>query len=116
MSAGFYKYIIALIAAGIFFLAVIVYLCSAIKARRLENLRAMKQYELYSDPNLVKMDYDMAYFDEAAQAKINSRMDGEMQVSIDDLLKSKEVADNNFTPFARIEDEEIEEITGNYKP
>lgn len=111
-----YRYIVALITACIFFLAFVVYLCSTLKNKRLEKLRAIKQFEVYSDPNLVKMDYDMVYYDDATLAKIRSRQDGEMQVSIDDLLNVKEAATNNFTPFARIEDEEIEEITGNYRP
>lgn len=111
-----YRYIIALITACIFFLAIVVYFCSAMRNRKLEKTRKMRQYEIYSDPDLVKMDYDLSYYNEATEARIKNRVDVEMQVSIDDLLNAKEAANNNFTPFARIEDEEIEEITGHYKP
>ncbi len=88
--------------ALLFVIGLLVMLYNNTKSRELNK----KITQMYNDPNLAKMEYDFAaYDDETARMVSVSRMEG--QITIDDVL-----IDGTASPV----DEGIEEITGNYKP
>ncbi len=112
-----------MISAGGLFAALLfayfIYYCSKRKARR------RKEYELsvaYSDENLTKMEYDLAFYDEETH-KLLRQAEPASQVTIDELIGQaaapaeeparKKADDAIFTKIGN--NEGVEEITGNFK-
>ncbi len=109
-----YRYIVAIVTGGIFFIAALVYVCSALRRRHRDKLKKIEEYRVYSDPNLVRMDYDMAYYDAETEQRLKALSEGDTQMSMDDVLASAAAA--QVAAFTRIEAADDGEITGNYKP
>lgn len=110
------KYIVAIVAGGLFLLLFFVFLIVMAHRRNVEKQLQARLDEVYSDKNLVKMEYDFAVYDEETSKMITeTRAVSEKQVTIYDVL-----TDGKLTPpeevFGKIESEGMEEITGNYKP
>ncbi len=95
-------------------IALIVYLCTAISAANREKKRRIEAQKLYSNPKIVKMDYDLAYYDAETEARMKNMQQKNAQVSIEDLINTnnpeQEVA------FTKLEASDEEEITGTYRP
>jgi len=66
--------------------------------------------KMYSDKNLVKMDYDFMEYDEETLKLLTEKNGYASQITIDDLI-TRSPADAGKT-----EPEGLEEITGSYKP
>ncbi len=98
-----YRYIIAIATGGIFVIALLIYVVSTVRARKIESAMRVRQKRIYCDPDLVKMDYDLAYYEDGAEANIKPVGDK----NVEDALQG--------VSFTRLEVEE-EEVTGNYKP
>ncbi len=110
------KYIVAIAAGGLFLLLFLINLLVAAHRRKVERQLQDHLDEVYSDKNLAKMEYDSAVYDEETAKMIaKHRQEDEKQVTIYDVL-----TDGKLTPpeevFGKIENEGMEEITGNYKP
>ncbi len=100
------QYIIALSVLGVFVLALIIFLVVYGCAVNRKNKQMREIEKMYTDKNLVKMDYDFAMYDEdedASETVISSAPVGEEEIK-DDVI------------FGRVDKEGLEEITGNYNP
>lgn len=113
-------YIISIAVGGLIFLLFIICLCVIAKMRkRAEELRAELE-TVYSDPDLSKMDYDIALYDDETSAKIAAmRVKDDTQVTIDDVMadsdKSAKSRAADEAIFSKIDDG-VEEISGHYEP
>ncbi len=109
------KYIVAIVVGGIFFIMLVTYVIFTVRIGYLEKLRRSEIEKMYSDKNLVKMDYDFAIYDEETAKLLaeNERKSG--QLTIDDVLADSGLAVDESV-FGTIDSEGLEEITGNYKP
>lgn len=110
------KYILAIVGGGLFLIAVIVFLVYLIRIRNKEAEQMEYLEKMYSDKNLVKMDYDFAVYDEETEkilAQMHNNDDG--QLTIDDVMAKANLASGD-TVFGTVDTEGPEEITGNYKP
>lgn len=109
------KYIVAIVALSVFFVLFIIFFILLARRRKMEAKLQAWLYEVYSDKNLIKMDYDSANDDESVQTvqgavrRAEMNMDANQEESDEVQLKIEEA-------FNKIEIEGIEEITGNYNP
>ena len=108
------KYIVAIVALGVFLILFLVFFVLLARRRKTEaKLQAWLQ-EVYSDKNLIKLDYEDVAGDEIAQtADRTVRQAGDIDYVTRD--ESEEVQSSEDA-YAKIEAEGIEEITGNYNP
>ncbi len=97
------KYIIAIVAGGIFAALTIVSLAVWFYNRHKAAVLRQKIIDMYNDPALGKMEYDFASYDEETNRILNAS-GGDGQITIDDIIENS------------AENEGLEEITGNYKP
>lgn len=100
------QYIIALSVLGVFVLALLIFLVVYFCAVNRKNKQMHEIEKMYTDKNLVKMDYDFAMYDEdedASETVVASAPVGEEEIK-DDVI------------FGRLDKEGLEEITGNYNP
>lgn len=112
------EYILLISAGGVFLLLLFIYLLVAFERYKKNKAERQKLQESYSDENLSKMEYDVAYYDKKS-FKLNYNTETERQVTIDDLIaeESSELDDSaEKAIFAQVEDEGVEEIKGTYKP
>ena len=107
------KYIISVVALGLFFVLFLIFFLMLARHRKMEARLQEWLYSVYSDKNLVKkMDYDTAAVDEELSALAEKRSAEIGSAS----KKSEEVQLKIEDAFGKIEIEGIEEITGNYNP
>lgn len=110
------KYIVTIVVCRTFVLLCLVYLIYALYLRK---VRIRKQEEItknYTDKNLAQMQYDFAVYDKETERMLERGSEmPEEQVTIYDVLSDNK-ADRKEEVFGKIEEEGIEEITGNYKP
>ena len=100
------KYIATIIIAGIFLMLLLVWLCTYFYNKRKSAAQHKQIKDMYNDPELAKMEYDFASYDDRVERMISaSHTDG--QLTIDDVMLEAPAA---------APDEGLEEITGNYKP
>ena len=107
------KYIFAIVALSLFFVLFIIFFAMLARKRRMEARLQAWLYEVYSDKNLIKMDYDSADEDEPVQSLTVSAADA---APAQDEKKEAEEPVKTDELYGKIEIEGIEEITGNYKP
>ena len=69
------KYIFAIVALSLFFVLFIIFFAMLARKRRMEARLQAWLYEVYSDKNLIKMDYDSADEDEPVQSVTVSAAD-----------------------------------------
>lgn len=102
---------------AVFAFLFLLYLLVALEREHSRRILQNTLHKAYADKNLRKMEYDIAFYDEATYRPM-SETDAERQVTIDELLKEnekvKQKKDN--TLFAPVENEEIDEIKGTYRP
>lgn len=104
-----YKYIFVIVAAGLFLVLFLVFIALEVRRRRNRAALQLRIDEAYSDGNIVRMEYDFAAYDDEPSPHTSS---GDRQVTIYDVLSDGK---GQFD-FAKIEQEGLEEITGNYRP
>ncbi|MCD8308741.1 MAG: hypothetical protein LUD19_02715 [Clostridia bacterium] len=112
-------FIISIVVGGVVFILLLFYLANLIK--RCKAARELKEEldETYTDPNIAKMEYDIAYYDEDIQSRINAmNIKTDKQVTIEEVIHGEEqaVPPEEDALFAKIDDEGMEEISGNYRP
>ena len=100
------QYIVSIAAGGVFTFLFLIWLGVFIYSKVREMQLNKKIFQMYSDENLAKMEYDFASYDDET-ARIVAAPHTEGQMTIDDVL---------FDATANAPDEGLEEITGNYKP
>lgn len=113
------EHILLICAGGVFLITFLVYLFYAAKRMKERKAGNLHLREVYGSKNLQKMEYDHAFYDEDARGLVYS---GEGQVTIDELIGSEATNRDRGGRqaedliFAKIENEGVEEITGNFKP
>lgn len=110
------KYIFAIVALSLFLVLFIIFFAMLAHKRKMEAKLQAWLYEVYSDKNLVKMDYDMSEEDEPIQPVRNSAALPESETKEESGDGNEEVQLKIDEFYDKIEIEGIEEITGNYKP
>ena len=108
------KYIVAIVAVGLFAFLFLIFFILLAHRRRMEAKLQAYLYEVYSDKNLIKSDYDFSD-DEVVQpfvvreARTSEHEDYKEENEDIQQLKMEDI-------YGKIDSEGIEEITGNYKP
>ena len=108
------KYIFAIVAVSVFAFLFLIFFILLARRRKMEAKLQAYLYELYSDKNLVKRDYDFSGEEtphsfvvreerSADGEKFEDEKDDMQQIKMEDI-------------YGKIEVEGIEEITGNYRP
>ncbi len=107
-----YRYLVAIIAGGIFVFLFICSLGSFIASHHRVHVCKAHLDEYFNCADLVKMEYDLVNFDLETHGK--GRENAMEQLTIDDLINDRSVFSDS--PFAKIDADEIEEIVGTYVP
>lgn len=97
------RYIIALVAIGIFVILFLISLTCFYYSRNKAQMVKKEIEKMYNDPDLAKMDYDIAAYDEETN-QLMSVESSEGQLTIEDFLDSTDLEDG------------LDEIMGNYTP
>jgi len=109
------KYIMAIVAGGIFFVLFVAFLIVYFHNRRKKAEIRRRIEEMYADENLDKMEYDSAAYDEETKKIITGRaVADDSQLTIEELMTSP-LPHEEKREFAKKITENIEEITGTYK-
>ena len=97
---------------------VILFIYMTVKRRRREEEAEFELEQAYSDKNLAKMEYDIAFYDEETYRL----MRGNSQVTMDEIMSDSASDANAEKPsvpegaiFTKIDTEGVEEITGKFK-
>ena len=110
------KYIFAIVALSIFLVLFIIFFAVLAHKRKMEAKLQAWLYEVYSDKNLVKMDYDTSDEDEPVRLSgAHVQTEAVKAEEVRDEIK-EELQQKVEGLYDKIEIEGIEEITGNYKP
>ena len=110
------EYILLICAGGVFLALFLIYLIYALETSKAEKRNRVKLEKSYSDGNLKKMEYDVAFYDKNA-IKINYTRPVERQVTIDDVLDATtedKAKQTENALFAHVEDEGVQEIKGKF--
>ncbi|MGN0818432.1 MAG: hypothetical protein ACI4L9_05615 [Candidatus Coproplasma sp.] len=112
-------YIVMICAGGVFLILLLAYFLVYTKQKKIKLRESQKLLEAYSNGKITKMDYDLAFYDEETRKLLGGATEG--QVTIEDILSSDSASVEEVTKktdeaiFNKIENEGVEEITGNYK-
>ena len=105
------KYIVAIVAVGLFSILFLIFFMLLAYRRRMEARLQAYIHEVYSDKNLIKVDYDSAANEEVPKNyDLFGATDGQSA------RKEEETQQKLEEVFGKMEIEGIEEITGNYQP
>ena len=108
-------YIVMICSACVFAALLLIYFLYSDKAKK-ETARKQEELErAYSDKNLAKMEYDIAFYDDELPVP---RVPGEdKQVTIDDVIGADEepLSAGESAIFTKADDG-MEEISGHYEP
>lgn len=108
------KYIVAIAALSVFLVLFLIFFVLLAHRRKMEARLQAWLHEVYSDKNLIKLDYETAGDDMAQSAERGIRYADDYALSNQET--SEEVQLKIEEAFTKIESEGIEEITGNYNP
>ncbi|MGN0814069.1 MAG: hypothetical protein ACI4MH_02410 [Candidatus Coproplasma sp.] len=112
-------YIIMICSGGVFLILLTAYILYYAKQRKIKLNERQRLLEAYSDDKITKMEYDLAFYDEETRRLLGGATEG--QVTIEDILSSEKSSIEEATKktdeaiFNKIENEGVEEITGNFK-
>lgn len=112
------EHILLICAGGVFVLLLLIYFAIGIKSEKTKRDGDKQLLQSYSEENLHKMEYDVAFY-EGEAFKIFALRDNAQQVTIDDILASSTQDISEMTEraiFSQLEDEGVEEIVGTYNP
>lgn len=112
------EYILLICAGGVLLLLLLVYLIAALEIAKVERRNLLSIYSSYSEENLKRMEYDIAFYDRNS-FKLNYSSDTTRQVTIDDVLGGEEenaakLAENAV--FTQVEDKGVEVVSGRFNP
>ena len=110
------EYILLICAGGVFLALFLIYLIYALETSKAEKRNRVKLEKSYSDGNLKKMEYDVAFYDKNA-IKINYTPSDDRQVTLDGLLNAtteNRAKQKDNALFAHVEDEGVQEIKGKF--
>ena len=96
--------VVSIVVGGVFVLMLMASILFYFHTRSIEEEKSGNIAEMYNDPNLAKMEYDLANYDEETKRILAGGGMDDGQLSIEDILDGSD------------EIEGLEEITGNYKP
>lgn len=99
------KYIVAIVAGALFLILFVLSLVVYFYNRRKQKIFRANIAEIYSEENLVLIDYDCGLEEESLRVLSAALSEGQM--TIEDVM---------FDGAVSPDDEGIEEITGNYEP
>lgn len=107
------KYIVAIVALSVFFVLFLIFFVLLAHKRKTEAKLQAWLNEIYSDKNLVKMDYDSV----SEEDEIIPEPKEKTAEPATETKEEKEEAQTKTTEeYGKLEIEGIEEITGNYEP
>ena len=111
-------YIVMICAAALFTILLIAYILQADYAKKINMQKEESLEKTYSDKNLAKMEYDVAMYDEETRKLLNPQSDS--QVTMDEVIEKDDGKDEDKPSaeeilFGKVDDEGMEEITGNFK-
>lgn len=106
------KYIIAIIACGVFAVIFVIFLILNVKKRREEAENRERLERMYRDVNLVKMDYDFAVFGTEGENFLDSVREFTLQKNPRPEYEQMTIN----AVFSPAEPDGVEEITGTYNP
>lgn len=107
------KYIVAIVALGVFLILFLIFFVLLARRRKMEAKLQAWLHEIYSDDNLIKLDYEDVAGDETAQT---SDRPVRQAADVDYVTREESEEVQPEDAYAKIETEGIEEITGNYNP
>lgn len=108
-------YLVALIVGTLFIVLFIIYIVLAARLKVREDERRKLMEKSYLNANSLKIDYDFASYDEETEKLLKGMQKEEGQLTIDEVITSVAPAVEDVM-FTKVDKEEPEEITGNYKP
>ncbi len=114
-------YIVAIVVGSVVLFLFAICLLVMIRNHRREIKKREELESVYSDPNLAKMEYDLAVYDEETNARIVAmRIKNDTQVTIEDVMEnsgksSKSHYDLDEISFNKVDDG-VEKISGHYVP
>jgi Ca2+/Na+ antiporter len=113
-------YIMMICAAVIFILLIVAYILFSMQLKKAEQDKEQMLEEYYSAPNIPKMEYDLAFYDEDNGKSPTDDKAADEQVTVEEVIEnpagSEQSSQNqNDAIFAKIDKEGVEEITGTFK-
>ncbi|MCI8734566.1 MAG: hypothetical protein HFE40_03320 [Clostridia bacterium] len=109
------KYIVVIACGSLFLLLFLVYIILSVRRKKREAQNKQRLEQMYSDKNLVKMEYDFVVYDEETEKLVASKTQEDGQMSISDIDPTAMPVSDNAV-FQKVDTEGLEEIVGNYKP
>ena len=109
-------YLVAIVVGGVFVLFFLIFLVLAAYREQKHEERMALIEKTYASPELLKMEYDTAFYDDEVADKLFGGNRVETQVTIEDVLTDKSLNQSlqQESVFSKIDVEGLEEITGNY--
>ncbi len=114
------KEIMLICAGGLFLALFIAYIVFAVRRNARRKEEKIHLGSAYSDGEIAKMEYDIAFYD-VDMFDVSAKEIAHHQMSIDDIetMPDRQDDEKNAAQDAiltRVDDEGVEEITGNYRP
>lgn len=109
------KTIVLICFGGVFAFILFMYILIAAETAKMEKKQKNNIVKSYSDGKLAKMEYDLAMYDDETKKLLNRTAENS-QVTIDEIMGNDAPSSADAPLFAKIEDEGVEEIKGNFKP
>ena len=107
------KYIVAIVALSVFFILFsIFFILLAHKSKTEAKLQAWLN-EIYSDKNLIKIDYDSVSEDDEI---VTAPKETATESAVETTEEKEDMQTKPTEEYGKLEIEGIEEITGNYEP
>ena len=110
------KYIVAIVALSIFLIMFLIFFVLLARRRKTEAKLQAWLHEVYSDKNLVRLDYETSGGEEPAPSSEHGIRYAKDFISAEEKESNDEVQLKIEEAFSKIESVGIEEITGNYNP
>lgn len=107
-------YIVAIAVSSIILLLLIICFVSISKKRSRYLAFKAEMDAVYSDPNLAKMEYDIAFYEDDLPGTDGTLKD--RQVTIDDVVSGKNAQTAGENAIFTKADDGMEEIAGHYQP
>ncbi len=102
--------IMAIVLSALFFIILLIFIVTYSRGKARREERDEQLSKMYADPNLAKMEYDFAMYDEETERLVDRAMGKGGQAS------ANPDGDQQLSFLGAADTEGIEEITGNYKP
>lgn len=103
-------HILAIVLGSLFAIGLLVFILLYVRNKSREAERNEELAKMYADPNLAKMEYDFAVYDEETELLVTRALGRNGQNAAN--TETEQQLSFLVTP----DNEGIEEITGNYKP